>query len=144
LVPLDGRVVRYMMPSKLYGILASGTPLIAVAPEDCELSRLVQAKRVGFVAPVDDAAALAYQIAYCADHPAELTEMGRVARAIAIQKFDRCTVTAHFAGLVNDVLGLEAMPQSAPLETVTSHAPQALQPYSAAIGSAEAAAVEQS
>jgi len=39
LVPLDPAFVRCLMPSKLYGILASGTPVLALTDQQCQLAK---------------------------------------------------------------------------------------------------------
>jgi colanic acid biosynthesis glycosyl transferase WcaI len=62
LVPIDPRVIRYLMPSKLYGVLASGTPVLTVAPPDSELARLVEEQQVGRNVEPNDPASLAAKI----------------------------------------------------------------------------------
>jgi glycosyltransferase involved in cell wall biosynthesis len=104
LVPLDARVAACLMPSKFYGVLASGSPLIAVAPEACELAQLAREHGLGLVVPPGDPAALAAAIERLASQPAELFEMGRRARRLAERQFDRRTVTARFADVLNSVL----------------------------------------
>lgn len=111
LAPLDQRIVRYMMPCKLYGILASGTPLIAVAPEGCELAQVVREEDVGFVTPPGDFAALAEQIGWCAENRRELADLGARARQLATERFDRKLITSRFGRLLADLLGL---PEPAP------------------------------
>ena len=44
LVILRPEVKRLLMPSKLYGVLASGTPALVLADADCELARTVAAR----------------------------------------------------------------------------------------------------
>jgi colanic acid biosynthesis glycosyl transferase WcaI len=105
LVPLDPRVAQCLMPSKLYGVLASGTPLIAIAPESCELSDLTQTQAVGLVTPPGNPKALAQAIEHLADNREQLEPMGARARALAEQHYDRKTVTASFARLLGEVLG---------------------------------------
>lgn len=105
LVPLDPRIKNYLMPSKLYGILASQTPLIAVAPRDCELARFVESEGVGFVVSPGDSAALAERIESCADHREPLLAMGRAARRVAVDHFDRKLCTARFGNLLGETLG---------------------------------------
>ena len=83
LVPLDERVATCLMPSKLYGVLASGTPLVAVAPEECELAELTLEHDVGVIAPPGQPEALAEIIERLADHTWDLPEMGRHARRLA-------------------------------------------------------------
>jgi colanic acid biosynthesis glycosyl transferase WcaI len=145
LVPLDRRIVRYMMPSKLYGILASGTPVIAVAPEDCELSRLVREERVGFVTAVDNPSSLADQIRHCADNRTELCEIGARARALAEHRFDRAATTTRFGLLLSDVLGATASLPSASDDGECAPSTHGMRSYSAtsSVSIADSVAAEQ-
>jgi glycosyltransferase involved in cell wall biosynthesis len=92
------------MPSKLYGILASGTPLLVIAAEDCELSQLTRDEDIGFVVPPADPQALATTIRACTDQPESLTKMGHRASRLATERFDRSIATASFARLVRGAL----------------------------------------
>ena len=109
LVPIDPRVVSCLMPSKLYGALASGTPVLAVAPDDCELAELVDELELGAICPPCEPAQLAIMIQRLAASPEELEAWGVRARQIAEQCFDRSICTAlfagHIAGLVNGQVG---------------------------------------
>jgi colanic acid biosynthesis glycosyl transferase WcaI len=107
-VPLDPRVASCLMPSKLYGVLASGTPLVAVAPDDCELAELTRDHDVGVVTAPGDPAKLAEVIAGMANRPQDLRAMGARARKLAETEYDRQRVTAQFSALLNEVLGLRA------------------------------------
>ena len=49
LVPLTAQLTRCLMPSKLYGILAAGRPLLTNAPPESELHRLTVQQQVGLV-----------------------------------------------------------------------------------------------
>ncbi|MCA9079894.1 MAG: glycosyltransferase family 4 protein, partial [Planctomycetaceae bacterium] len=42
LVSIRPEVVECLMPSKLYGVLAAGVPMIVLAPCDCELAQIVE------------------------------------------------------------------------------------------------------
>jgi colanic acid biosynthesis glycosyl transferase WcaI len=108
LVPLDPRVASCLMPSKLYGVLASGTPLVAVAPDECELAELTREHDVGVVAPPGEPEALADILRNLADEAWDLPEMGRRARRLAERQYDRNRVTARFAALLQETLGLGA------------------------------------
>jgi colanic acid biosynthesis glycosyl transferase WcaI len=103
LVPLDERVASCLMPSKLYGVLASATPLIAVAPDHCELAELTLEHGVGVLAPPGEPEALAEVIEKLADNAWDLAEMGSRARALADSHFDRQRVTAQFRALLQNV-----------------------------------------
>ena len=106
LVPLDERVAACLMPSKLYGVLASATPFIAVAPDECELSELAIEHGVGVLAPPGQPEALAEVIERLADEAWDLEGMGLRARRLAETHYDRNTVTAQFLALLHDVLGV--------------------------------------
>ena len=112
LVPLDPRVASCLMPSKLYGVLASGTPLIAVAPEECELAELTLEHDIGVLAPCGQPEALAEVVERLADDPWDLPAMGRRARRLAEACYDRRLVTGRFHGLLSAVLGLSPLPEA--------------------------------
>ena len=103
LVPVDSRVYNFLMPSKLYGVLASGTPLLAVAPAESELAQLTLESQVGLVVPPDDAQALAGAIGWCATHRTALDAMGARARRLAENRFDRHQITREFASLLEKI-----------------------------------------
>ncbi len=103
LVPLDPRIASCLMPSKLYGILASGTPLLAVAPEHCELADITRQAGVGMVVPPDCPEALADAILWGAEHPEDLEAMGYAARRLAEDCFDRRRITAQFSAMLTQV-----------------------------------------
>ena len=93
LVPLDARVYQYLMPSKLYGALASGTAVLAVGPSRSELCRVVEDHRVGWHVAPGDPCAIAQCIARCADDRQACRQRGERARALAEDRFTRrCAV----------------------------------------------------
>ena len=75
LIPLDPRVASCLMPGKLYGVLASGSPALAIAPEDCELADIVRDHHVGMVVPPNEPEVLADAIRDAADQPWDLEDM---------------------------------------------------------------------
>jgi colanic acid biosynthesis glycosyl transferase WcaI len=81
---LEGVVV----PSKLYGILAAGRPILAVAPRQSDVARIVTAAGCGLVADPDDPASVVAAIREMQANPENLREMGRKAREKA-REFDR-------------------------------------------------------
>jgi GDP-L-fucose synthase len=105
LVPIDPRVTRFLMPSKLYGVLASQTALVAVAPIDSDLAQITRDGRCGLVVPPDEPKALAEALRWAAAHPSELEAMGTRGRALAVAEYDRRTITGRFAQLLDGLLG---------------------------------------
>jgi glycosyltransferase involved in cell wall biosynthesis len=108
LVPLDPRVSSLLMPSKFYGVLASGTPLVAIAPVDCELAELTDANQVGVVSPPGNTESLAAAIMALAARRGSLREMGARCRRLAEELFDRKAATARFELALRGVLGLDS------------------------------------
>jgi GDP-L-fucose synthase len=104
LVPLDPRVTGCLVPSKLYGILAAGVPALVVADELSEVSCVIRDSAAGRVVAPGNPEQLAEVIGWCADHRRELEVMGRRARRLAEQEYDRKTATGRFAQLLKNVL----------------------------------------
>jgi len=76
---LEGVVV----PSKLYPILAAGQAVLAVAPEESDVTRIVRRTGCGVAADPDDPAAVAEAVRAVSRDPQRVVEMGRRAREIA-------------------------------------------------------------
>lgn len=100
LLPVDPRVIGCLMPSKLYGILASGSPVLAVAPADCELAQIVRSEAVGRVVPPGRPEVLAEEIRWALSHHVELNEMGLAARRVAVRDYDRRRITDRFGRML--------------------------------------------
>jgi colanic acid biosynthesis glycosyl transferase WcaI len=121
LVPLDPRVASCLMPSKLYGVLASGTPLVAVATDRCELAELIRQHAIGVVAQPGDPEALAGILRNLADHRTDLLGMGGRARQLAIAEYDRKQVTGRFNDLLVEVVDQDESVCAEPLGALPRH-----------------------
>jgi glycosyltransferase involved in cell wall biosynthesis len=108
LVTMQPEATGFLMPSKLYGILASSTPVIALARPDSELYQLVQKSDVGFVCdllqPQTVAERLAFAVNYLADRPEHARMLGGNARRLAETEFDRPRQTARFGRVLGDLM----------------------------------------
>jgi glycosyltransferase involved in cell wall biosynthesis len=96
---LEGVVV----PSKLYGILAAGRPVLAVAPESSDVARIIRRVGCGAVADPDDAASVVAAVRRLRASPGELALMGQRARAAA-QEFERHRHLSRFVEVMESVL----------------------------------------
>ncbi|MFH5805761.1 glycosyltransferase family 4 protein [Alienimonas sp. DA493] len=112
LVCTDARVIPYLMPSKLYGVLAAGAPALCVAPADSELAATVtgdlpddpRAEPCGWTCEPDDVTALTEAIAAAAALPTErLRRLGDAGRRLAEDRFSRAAVTPRFAAVLRAV-----------------------------------------
>jgi colanic acid biosynthesis glycosyl transferase WcaI len=104
LLTVHPAALAYLMPSKLYGILAAGRAVVAAVPADTELADEIENHRVGFVVPPGDASAVATAICNAIENRDELAACGERARKRAEDVYDRRIVTARFADLLTRVL----------------------------------------
>ena len=104
LVTLQAGLAGYIVPSKLYGILAAGRPYIAAVPEEGETAAVTERGRCGLRVAPDDPAALADAVRWCLAHREELPEMGRRGRHLAETEFDRRVSTGKFASVLADLV----------------------------------------
>lgn len=76
---LEGVVV----PSKLYGILAAGKPVLTVATRGCDAAMIVERHGCGLTADPNDPAAVAEAMREMARNPRLISQMGERSRAVA-------------------------------------------------------------
>jgi glycosyltransferase involved in cell wall biosynthesis len=103
LIPMQRGLAGYIVPSKLYGILAAGRPYIASVDAECEVARITHASGPGLVVEPGNLASLIAAIRWCVTHPDELAEMGRRGRELADACFDRRRSVTRFAAVLEEV-----------------------------------------
>jgi colanic acid biosynthesis glycosyl transferase WcaI len=81
---LEGVVV----PSKMYGILAAGKPIVALAPSECDVVSLGVQKRFSISADPDDPREFVERVRQLAYNPEQLRQLQRAAVAAATE-YDR-------------------------------------------------------
>lgn len=96
LVALKPGIEGYIVPSKLYGILAAGRPYIAAVDPSCEAAEIARDYHCGVLASPGDPADLAGKIVALAGDPAAVRLMGQDARRAARQFDRRVAVQAYF------------------------------------------------
>lgn len=77
LISLDKDLEGIAVPSKLYGILASGRPIIASVPKESEIAYTIQDHECGFILNPGDSEGLASVINDCANGKYDLESMGK-------------------------------------------------------------------
>lgn len=105
LVSLKAGIEGYIVPSKLYGILAAGRPYIAAVDEACEAAQIAREHRCGLIAKPGDPADLARQVASLYADPSAARAMGASARRAALQ-FDRRVAVQAYFDLLTRVAGM--------------------------------------
>jgi glycosyltransferase involved in cell wall biosynthesis len=105
LVALKAGIEGFIVPSKVYGILAAGRPYIAATDPSSEPAQIARDSGCGLVAPPGDPAALADAIATMYDNPAMSREMGARAR-MAARQYDRKVAVQAYHELFERVAGV--------------------------------------
>jgi colanic acid biosynthesis glycosyl transferase WcaI len=90
-VGLARGLAGYVVPSRIYSILAAGRPVIAAAEEESETAALVRDVGCGLVVPPGQPVTLARAIRECYEGVHPLEEMGLRAREFAEREADRLT-----------------------------------------------------
>lgn len=110
-VSMDARITGCLAPSKLYGILASATPILAIVPRNNAVWRFVEENGLGWCAEPGDVAGVVKAIRAASDLGRDrLREMGEHGRVIALERFDREICCQQFERLA----GLASVEQPAP------------------------------
>ncbi|MBA2741814.1 MAG: glycosyltransferase family 4 protein [Actinobacteria bacterium] len=103
-VGLAKGLAGYVVPSRLYGILSAGRPVIAAAEEDSETARLVSEVECGIVIPPGRPELLARTIRAARDGTYDLEGMGRRGREYVEREADRSVAMARYRKLVAELL----------------------------------------
>ncbi len=110
LVSLKPGLEGYIVPSKLYGILAAGRPFVAAVDPSCEAAVVAREADCGVVVTPGDAGALAAAIRGLADDPARVAQLGAHARQAAL-RFDRPVAVQAYADLFERLNAATSPPQ---------------------------------
>jgi glycosyltransferase involved in cell wall biosynthesis len=102
-VSLQRGLAGYIVPSKLYGILAAGRPYVAAVEDRCEVASLTQRHECGLVAEPGDARSLADRILAFYNDRNLVKRYGQNARALGLS-FDRRGQVAKYKALFEHVL----------------------------------------
>jgi colanic acid biosynthesis glycosyl transferase WcaI len=123
LVVMRPNVSQLLMPSKLYGALASGTPVLAIAPPNTELADVIRRNDLGRVASGETAQELAAAIVAMAEQPAHCSMQGAAARSYAKQSCTRKSSVDLLRSLLRDLLdpNTRLAFQATPISPVESH-----------------------
>jgi glycosyltransferase involved in cell wall biosynthesis len=103
-VSLKSGLEGFIVPSKVYGILAAGRPYIAATDQGSEPAMIARECGCGLVAAPGDPDALAAAILAMYDNPTDAREMGARARQAAWQ-FDRKVAVQAYHDLFTRIAG---------------------------------------
>jgi len=102
-VGLARGLAGYVVPSRLYGILAAGRPVIAATDAESETAELVTQVGCGVVVPPGNPFLLAAAIRAAHDGEYDLEAMGRRAREFAEAEADRSIAVDRYRGVLAEL-----------------------------------------
>lgn len=89
LVILDPRAERFIFPSKVYGILSAGRPILHLGDPDGEVAQLLKDHGCGWSVPADDSAQILRLLTQLQGAPEQLESAGRAARRAFERSYSR-------------------------------------------------------
>jgi glycosyltransferase involved in cell wall biosynthesis len=93
----------YVVPSRLYGILSAGRPVLVAADADSETASLVRSVGCGILAPPSRPEVIAEAIRAAYDGKYDLEEMGRRGRAYVVAEADREVAVVRYRRLLHEI-----------------------------------------
>jgi glycosyltransferase involved in cell wall biosynthesis len=100
LVSLRPGLTKFMHPSKVFTIMASGRPVVAALDSASDTAQLIEREGFGFVVAPGDADGIERHLRWLHGHPEERLEMGRRARRAAELHYARTVVTPRYLELL--------------------------------------------
>jgi len=95
----------YVVPSRLYGILAAGRPVIASAEPDSETAQVVTEVGCGVVVPPGRPELVARAIRDAYDGKLDLEDMGRRGREYVTAEADRAVAVGRYRSVLRELVG---------------------------------------
>jgi colanic acid biosynthesis glycosyl transferase WcaI len=103
-IGLAAGLAGYVVPSRAYGVLAAGRPVIVAADAESETAALVREAGCGWAIAPGDPAALAGAIRDAHARRAELDELGRRGRDHVVARYDRAIALERYRELLRSLL----------------------------------------
>lgn len=104
LVPLMAGTAKTTLPSKLYTIMASGTPALVSVDMDSDIVDTVKAANGGVAVPPDDSEKLVTRILDAYKNRAQFDEYGKNARAYVEENFSRQVISEKYDELIKSLV----------------------------------------
>jgi glycosyltransferase involved in cell wall biosynthesis len=93
----------YVVPSRMYGILSAGRPVLVAADADSETAGIVQKVRCGFLVPPNRPEIVAETIRAAHDGRHDLEELGRRGRDYVVAEADRSIAIGRYRSLLREL-----------------------------------------
>jgi len=103
IVTLKEGLEAMAVPCKIYGIMASAVPVIAMVPENSEIARLVSEEKCGIVLSPADSVGLIDTIEMLKANPGLRKEMGRNGRKAFENKYSSRIAAEKYKSLLQEL-----------------------------------------
>ncbi len=103
LVSLRPELEGYIFPSKLYGILAAGRPVVFVGDSEGEIALLVAREGIGVAVRQGDATGLADTLTQLAGDAGLREAMGQRARSLLCERYDKSIALKAWLGVLEEL-----------------------------------------
>jgi colanic acid biosynthesis glycosyl transferase WcaI len=111
LVSLIPQLEGLIVPSKFYGILAAGRPVLFVGDPDGELARIIRESHCGLVAAAGNSAELVAAIHQMTNDASARESMGRAARELLGARFSKRRAIERWSDLMKEAQTSGAAPR---------------------------------
>lgn len=89
-----------VVPSKVYGLLAAGRPILFIGPAEATPARIIRRFGCGWHLRCGDVQGLTALLLHLAENPASVREAGLCARRVLLAQYDRPLGVAHICDLL--------------------------------------------
>ena len=103
-VGLVGGLSGYVVPSRLYGVLATGRPVIVAAEPESETAQVVESAGCGVLVPPNRPELIAAAIRNAHDGRYDLDEMGRRGREYAVREAAREVALGRYRDVLRELV----------------------------------------
>ncbi len=104
LVTLNRASSPFSLPNKVFNIMASGRPILAIVPPDSEVAQLVQTGECGVIVPPGEPRTLARTILDLREDPGRLERLGRNGRTLLESRFSRRQCIDRYEEMLKQVV----------------------------------------
>ena len=108
LVTMANEFAGLMVPSKFYGVLAAGRPLIFIGPRTSEVARVVLDEGCGVVVEPGDGEGLSKAVQQLRQDPDAARQMGIRGRRVLVERFDTQRACESWHALLHRIVEVHA------------------------------------
>jgi len=103
LVSVAEQFAGLLVPSKFYGVLAAGRPILYVGPSSSEVAQVIEETQCGIIIAEGNSEGLVSALQLLRDNPALVQSMGLRARAVFEEKFTRTAACERWRQLLRKI-----------------------------------------